>query len=280
MKRFVPLALAFALAGLVPALPALAADPAPAPLGSTVFEWSDLAVKSSPKGEGRFVADAPTATLEKIEMHVTTLNPGYASHPPHHHPQEEILLIRDGTVETSINGEKKTIGAGSMVFFASHDLHNLTNKGTVPSTYYVLNFYTQATAEVIDKPAASYEEPALLHSSAIDWSSLSPVTRPADVRRQFVDSASLTYRKLEVHETTLAPGTPASTAHRHPWLQLIVIRKGTMEITIDGKTKTAEPGSIVYLASNALQNLRNSGTVPLTYWVLSVTSDATPKPAA
>src|SRR5882762_159227 len=117
------LPLAFILCSAVACFSSLAQTPAVAfaELGSTVFDWDKLTVKKSPKGEGRFVADTRTPTFEKFEMHVTTLNPGMESHPPHHHPQEEIILIKEGTVESSINGHTERVGPGSLFFFASHD---------------------------------------------------------------------------------------------------------------------------------------------------------------
>ena len=57
--------------------------PARPKIGSTVFKWDDLAVKPTPNGERRDVANNPTATLEVFECHITTLNPGRESHAPH-----------------------------------------------------------------------------------------------------------------------------------------------------------------------------------------------------
>jgi len=34
--------------------------------------------------------------MDKIELHITTLNPGEESHPVHRHPWEEMLLVKDG----------------------------------------------------------------------------------------------------------------------------------------------------------------------------------------
>jgi len=249
-----------------------------AELGSTVFDWDKLTVKKSPKGEGRFVADTRTPTFEKFEMHVTTLNPGMESHPPHHHPQEEIILIKEGTVESSINGHTERVGPGSLFFFASHDVHNAKNVGDTPSTYYVINFYTAATATVKDQPAAEWAAADKLKSSVIHWDKLVPKATANDSRRYLLDSPTLTFSKLEIHATTVNPGAPASKAHRHPWVQLVIMKEGTMEVTIDGTPHRAGPGSIVYLASNAFQTMKNPGDVPATYYVISVTSAATPKP--
>ena len=78
-------------------------------------------------------------------MHVTTLNPGKSPHPPHRHPNEEMLIIRQGTVEALVNGEWKRVGPGSVIFFASNQLHGLRNVGPEPAVYHVINFKTAAT---------------------------------------------------------------------------------------------------------------------------------------
>ena len=87
----------------------------------------------------------PTATLEELEIHVTTLNPGIASHPPHHHPNEEIVIVRTGTVEVLTGGVWKRLGPGSIIFNASNSEHALKNVGTTPATYDVINWKTPAT---------------------------------------------------------------------------------------------------------------------------------------
>jgi quercetin dioxygenase-like cupin family protein len=71
---------------------------------------------------------------------VTTLNPGMASHPPHQHANEELVIIREGTVEALVQGEWKRVGPGSVIFNASNQLHGLRNVGTGPATYHVINW--------------------------------------------------------------------------------------------------------------------------------------------
>jgi len=65
-----------------------------APLGSTFVDWGTLSFRPSPVGLYCSIFDDRTAGLEKLEVHVTTLRPGMASHSPHHHAWEELLLIK------------------------------------------------------------------------------------------------------------------------------------------------------------------------------------------
>jgi XRE family transcriptional regulator, regulator of sulfur utilization len=112
----------------------------PSKLHSTVFDWNAMEAKKTAVGETRQVVRSPTVTLDELEMHVTTLNPGQTSHPPHQHPNEELIIIREGTVETLSHGEGKKLGPGSIIFNASNEPHAIRNVGTAPTTYHVVNW--------------------------------------------------------------------------------------------------------------------------------------------
>lgn len=114
--------------------------PKPAIMGSSLFDWNSIPVKRNPIGESRRFFQAPTATLDELECHVTTLNPGELAHPAHQHPDEELLIIKEGNVECLVNGELKRTGAGSIVFQASNQLHSIRNVGDTPATYYVIKW--------------------------------------------------------------------------------------------------------------------------------------------
>jgi quercetin dioxygenase-like cupin family protein len=107
---------------------------------STVFDWNAIAVKQTDVGSVRQFFRSPKITLDELECHVTTLNPGLQSHPPHKHVNEELVIIREGTVEVLSNGEWKKAGPGSVVFNASNQLHALKNVGSTPAVYHVINW--------------------------------------------------------------------------------------------------------------------------------------------
>jgi quercetin dioxygenase-like cupin family protein len=109
-------------------------------IGSTVFDWDKLEVRTTATGAVRSVVRAPTPTLAELEIHITTLNPGQMSHPPHTHPAEELLIVKEGQVETLQNGVATRCGPGSIIFHASNDLHNIRNVGSTPATYHVIQW--------------------------------------------------------------------------------------------------------------------------------------------
>lgn len=114
-------------------------------LDSAIFEWKDIEVKATKTGAVRTFFRSPTATLDELECHVTTLNPGEASHPPHKHPEEEILIIKEGTVEALVNGQMRQVGPGSVIFQASNQMHSIRNVGTTPTTYHVFSWHSPGT---------------------------------------------------------------------------------------------------------------------------------------
>jgi quercetin dioxygenase-like cupin family protein len=117
---------------------AVALNAAPPVLSSTIFDWNSLTPQPNKTGAVRRVVQAPTPTLDELEIHITTLNPGETPHPPHKHANEELVIIKEGTVEALVNGELKRVGPGSIIFQASNQMHSLRNVGSVPATYHVI----------------------------------------------------------------------------------------------------------------------------------------------
>lgn len=109
-------------------------------LNSEIQPWEDAIFTATEKGGTRKFFKRPTNLLYEFEMHVTTLLAGINSHPPHTHPDDEIILVRSGTIDMLINGKHYPYGAGSFVFVTGNDSHGLTNIGKVPSEYYAFRF--------------------------------------------------------------------------------------------------------------------------------------------
>jgi XRE family transcriptional regulator, regulator of sulfur utilization len=107
---------------------------------SCVFNWADLKAKPTKVGEACAVFDAPTPALAEFECHITTLNPGESPHPPHRHAAEELMVIKDGTLEALQGDKTNIVTTGGIIFEASNELHGLRNIGTNPATYFVFKF--------------------------------------------------------------------------------------------------------------------------------------------
>ncbi|HKX32228.1 MAG TPA: cupin domain-containing protein [Blastocatellia bacterium] len=109
-------------------------------MGSTIFDWNSIQVKPTKVGERRDFVQRPTATLDELEIHVTTLNPGESPHAPHKHPDEELVIVKEGTIESMAGDQTKVVGPGSIVFQASNQMHGTKNVGKVPATYFIVRW--------------------------------------------------------------------------------------------------------------------------------------------
>jgi quercetin dioxygenase-like cupin family protein len=107
---------------------------------STVYEWAPTEANANDWGAVRQVMRTPTPTLDELEIHISTLAPGKSPHAPHQHQHEELLILKEGTLETFQSGATRRVGPGGIIFQASNELHNVTNVGTTPATYYVIGW--------------------------------------------------------------------------------------------------------------------------------------------
>lgn len=95
--------------------------------GSVLVDWSEAPPKKTDRGERREQFNHATSLFEKFDMHSTALNKGEISHSPHTHLQEEILIVRKGTVKMQIGDRFYDAGVGDLIFLPSMVPHALTN---------------------------------------------------------------------------------------------------------------------------------------------------------
>ncbi len=124
---------------LIPAiLPSEATAQQDKAMPSAMYPFEKLPIRTPNNAQIRDVLKGKLATGESLEVHETTLLPGGAPHPPHHHMHSEMWLIREGTVEITVNGASSRLGPGSVGFVESNDEHGIKNVGTTPATYFVV----------------------------------------------------------------------------------------------------------------------------------------------
>ena len=110
--------------------------------GSMLLDWSALTVKKTDKGASRPVFDRPSSMFERFEVHATTLNTGFESHPPHTHREEEIMLLMKGNVTLRIGEALYHAVAGDVMLMRPNVLHNVKNTGNEQCWYLAVKWYT------------------------------------------------------------------------------------------------------------------------------------------
>lgn len=100
-----------------------------------------------------------------------------------------------------------------------------------------------------------------------------PVHGHENLSRPIVNGTTHRHYPVEVHETTLQPGSMPHPAHHHVHEEMFLIREGTVEVTIDGKSTRLDPGGAAYVASNAVHGIKNVGSGPANYFVIALGGD-------
>ena len=111
--------------------------------GSLMIDWKDLKVIPTDKGESRPIFDTKSSVFPRFDVHATALNPGIASHPPHTHRAEEIILMikGEGTMQLGDTFNKTTVG--DVVLVNANLPHAIKNTGNVQCGYYAIQWHDQ-----------------------------------------------------------------------------------------------------------------------------------------
>ena len=80
--------------------------------------------------------NGPTGQLATLCSGMCVLAPGASPHPPHQHPEEETMIVAEGTGEITVDGKTTAVGPGAVMYTAGNTWHGIVNTGTTPLTFY------------------------------------------------------------------------------------------------------------------------------------------------
>jgi len=103
------------------------------------FLYKDIPDTINGKNKSKRMFTAKTHTGFKIESHMSDIAPGEVNHAPHQHLREEMMFIRLGTMELTINGKPYRLGPGDVGVIGSNEMHNAKNVGTTRAEYFICN---------------------------------------------------------------------------------------------------------------------------------------------
>jgi mannose-6-phosphate isomerase-like protein (cupin superfamily) len=112
----------------------------PPEMTSKTYPFEGLPVRTNANGmKSRAVFNGITTRGQHLTMHISELGPGQEPHPPARQPHEEVYIIREGTLEVTLNGVTSRLGPGSVFFSAYNNLAGWRNVGTTTAQYYVIS---------------------------------------------------------------------------------------------------------------------------------------------
>lgn len=225
---------------------------------SSVYAWDDLEVEKSKNGERRQVFKGPTTAFEYLQVHVSTVEPGTAMHAAHtHDDREELVIIKEGSMELTLNDESQVLSPGSVMLILPGDSHGLRNAGDTPATYYVIRWRTWKAGDKTNPSATSV---------SADWDDLEVRQISKGERRSIMRVSTRMLAEFEIHTTMLNEGMKSHDQHVHGESEIILLRYGEVEELINDKPHKAGPGSVIFLEAGIPHGIRNIGEGPCEYY--------------
>jgi (S)-ureidoglycine aminohydrolase len=234
---------------------------------SKVYYWNDLVVNKRPQGESRPILDGTTPDFKLCKVHASTLLPkSRMRKEAYTQENEELIIVKEGELTVTIEGKTKVLKAGGLALIMSNDVRETENRSDGNTTYYVfqLNSVTPVDLERGKKAGGSL---------MINWDEVPFKPHDKGGRKDFFNRPTSMTKRFEMHTTTLNEGLMSHPAHTHKAAEIIFLvnsqgNEATSQAqeTIDGTWQDAKVGDIIFLQSNSLHGIRNSGKGTCTYF--------------
>jgi len=225
-----------------------------------VYRWDSLEAKKQNGWTRRSIIEGSTTSLSWFEVTAITLEPGKASPPSSaYYDVEELLIIKEGEVNITINGVSKKMGAGSIAFAMPRMVHSLSNAGNTKATCYVLKYKGKLPMDIDRAKRAG-------GSFMLNWNDLATANTGKGYRRDFFNRPTSQLGQFEMHTTALNAGEESHMPHTHVQEEIILMLRGTVEMYIDGDRYKASPGDVVFLSSRVPHALTNTGEEQCEYF--------------
>lgn len=126
-----------------------------------IVRESDAPTRAMRSGRGRSIRlVTPEVGSERIDVHISVLEPGSGNGPYHYHStSEEVIYVLSGTARLEIEGEVSTVGPGACVWIAPGERHAAGNAG--PDALRILEVKAPPERDfvVVREAAARPEDP-------------------------------------------------------------------------------------------------------------------------
>ena len=93
-------------------------------------------ITKEPFGDLSIYWEGATDQIKSMTAGSLRLKAGMSPHPPHAHPEEEFMVITEGTGEINIEGKITKAGPGAMMYCAANKSHGIVNTGKTPLLFY------------------------------------------------------------------------------------------------------------------------------------------------
>jgi quercetin dioxygenase-like cupin family protein len=210
-----------------------------------------------------------TPNLRSLSCHVSVLSPGCCPHPPHQHPEEELLVMLDGAAELVVGEAEggETVypaSPGTFSYYPAHELHTLRSASDSTATYLMLRWIGRGGGK-----------PAVLHAAAWQFDQQRAeveavvAERGGFAARTVFEGATRDLALLHCHYSAVAPGG-GYEPHVDEHDVALVLMSGTIE-TIGARVTDH---GVIFIPAGIEHGLHNPGSTTASYLVFELHRDA------
>jgi quercetin dioxygenase-like cupin family protein len=238
-------------------------------MNSSVYEWENLRIKKTKTGEERKFFESSTRSLDMIDVKAVTLLSGDKGNGYQIDDGfNELIIVKEGNIEISVNGDRKVFGEGSVIVASPGDEMYITNPERTAAVYYFIGFKPHKSVVNKEADEDDFETPDPTPPVFINWNEVEFKPSANGGRRSIMQQKTALLKELEIHVTTLKEGLPSHAPHTHADEEIILVRKGFVEETISGKPYRLGPGSIIFLTNDDPHGISNSGKGECEYFAI------------
>jgi quercetin dioxygenase-like cupin family protein len=199
-----------------------------------------------------------TADIPDLSCHVSVLTQHSCPHPPHTHPEEELLLVLLGEVEVILPqaaGERRRrLGPGQFVYYPAEFPHTLQAVSAQPAEYLMFKWCAAPTAAAVPLCHAAYGALKDAEDAAVQQG-----FRP----RLLFEGPTAWLRKLHCHVSTLSPGA-GYEPHVDAYDVALIVLDGEVE-TLGQRVPSP---AVVFYAAGEPHGIQNRGASIARYLVI------------
>lgn len=205
-----------------------------------------------------------TAAVADLSCHLSALDPGRSPHPPHQHPEEEILVVLDGEVEVILpdlgsDPERgcRRLRPGQFAYYPAGFYHSLVATSQAPACYLMLKWFSDPSAygPPLGPGVFTAFGPGAHKVAGADGYATTVV----------FEGPTAWLSRLHCHATVLEAGA-GYPPHADPYDVVIVVLEGEVEVF----GRRVQRHGVIFCGAGEPHGMNNPGSAPARYLVFEL----------
>lgn len=224
-----------------------------------VPEIADSGVYSFPKkDENKVMMAGETFYFSDMELKTVHLTKASADENLRDPKNEQIVIVKEGELQVSVNNKKRTIGPNSVVVLLPGDNGSISC-ASENAAYYTMVYRSKRPMDLRrgKKNGGSF---------IVDFDELKFKEHDKGGIRNYFHRATAMCPYYEMHVTNLNPGIKSHEPHTHKASEIILMIKGNTEMEIGNEKFTAQEGDFYFASGNIPHAIKNVGDEQCMYF--------------